>query len=199
MKPFKTMTLKQRRNLLMKRQRKNGYTIKAYHGTNNQQEISTWNDKMKWYDTEYKHFTVFKRQYDEQAGYFFNDDIDNAGGYGSIMYSVYLRINKPLVIDCNGQNYASITFDGKEMDTYEWAEYAKKHRYDGVIFKNISDGVGYDDLSRLTTDYVVFNSNQIKSSDSITYDDNGNVIPLSERFNKDKADIRYQARNTKPD
>ena len=179
--------------------KENGYTIKAYHGTNNQQEISTWNDKMKWYDTEYKHFTVFKRQYDEQAGYFFNDDIDNAGGYGSIMYSVYLRINKPLVIDCNGQNYASITFDGKEMDTYEWAEYAKKHRYDGVIFKNISDGVGYDDLSRLTTDYVVFNSNQIKSSDSITYDDNGNVIPLSERFNKDKADIRYQARNTKPD
>ena len=170
--------------------KENGYTIKAYHGTTNQQEKSTWNDKMKWYDTEYKHFTVFKRQYDEQAGHFFNDDIDNAGGYGSILYSVYLKINKPLVIDCKGQNYASITFDGKEMDTYEWAGYAKKHRYDGVIFKNISDGVGYDDLSRLTTDYVVFNSNQIKSSEPITYDDNGNVIPLSKRFNY-LVDIRY--------
>lgn len=178
--------------------KENGYTIKAYHGTTNQQEKSTWNDKMKWYDTEYKNFTVFKRQYDEQAGHFFNDDIDNAGGYGSILYSVYLKINKPLVIDCKGQNYASITFDGKEMDTYEWAEYAKKHRYDGVIFKNISDGVGNDDLSRLTTDYVVFNSNQIKSSEPITYDDNGNVIPLSKRFNY-LVDIRYQSRNTKPD
>lgn len=179
--------------------KENGYTIKAYHGTTNQQEKSTWNDKMKWYDTEYKHFTVFKKQYDEQAGHFFNDDIDNAGGYGSILYSVYLKINKPLVIDCNGQNYASITFDGKDMDTYEWAEYAKKHRYDGVIFKNISDGVGYDDLSRLTTDYVVFNSNQIKSSEPITYDDKGNVIPLSKRFINYSVDIRYQSRNTKPD
>lgn len=176
--------------------KENGYTIKAYHGTTNQQEKSTWNDKMKWYDTEYKHFTVFKRQYDEQAGHFFNDDIDNAGGYGSILYSVYLKINKPLVIDCKGQNYASITFDGKEMDTYEWAEYAKKHRYDGVIFKNISDGVGYDDLSRLTTDYVVFDSNQIKSSEPITYDDKGNVIPLSKRFINYFVDIRYQSRDT---
>lgn len=179
--------------------KENGYTIKAYHGTTNQQGKSTWNDKMKWYDTEYKHFTVFKRQYDEQAGHFFNDDIDNAGGYGSILYSVYLKINKPLVIDCKGQNYASITFDGKEMDTYEWAEYAKNHRYDGVIFKNISDGVGYDDLSRLTTDYVVFNSNQIKSSEPITYDDKGNVIPLSKRFINYSVDIRYQSRNTEPD
>lgn len=41
------------------------------------------------------------------------------------------------------------------MDTYEWTEYAKKHRYDGVIFKNISDGVGYDDLSGLITDYLI--------------------------------------------
>lgn len=179
--------------------KENGYTIKAYHGTTNQQEKSTWNDKMKWYDTEYKHFTVFKRQYDEQAGHFFNDDIDNAGGYGSILYSVYLKINKPLVIDCKGQNYASITFDGKEMDTYEWAEYAKNHRYDGVVFRNISDGVGYDDLSRLTTDYVVFNSNQIKSSEPITYDDKGNVIPLSKRFINYSVDIRYQSRGTNND
>ena len=85
------------------------------------------------------------------------------------------------------------------MDTYEWAEYAKKHRYDGVIFKNISDGVGYDDLSRLTTDYVVFNSNQIKSSEPITYDDKGNVIPLSKRFINYSVDIRYQSRDTEPD
>ena len=58
--------------------KENGYTIKAFHGTTNQQEKSTWNDKMKRYDTEYKQFTVFTRQYDEQAGHFFNDDIDNA-------------------------------------------------------------------------------------------------------------------------
>lgn len=37
----------------------------------------------------------------------------------------------------------------------------------------------------------------INSADSVTYDDNGNVIPLSERFNEAKSDIRYQSRSTK--
>ena len=38
---------------------------------------------------------------------------------------------------------------------------------------------------------VVFGSSQIKSADPVTYDDNGNVIPLSERFNANNSDIRY--------
>ena len=32
----------------------------------------------------------------------------------------------------------------------------------------------------------------IKSADPVTYDDNGNVIPLSERFKDNNKDIRYQ-------
>ena len=39
---------------------------------------------------------------------------------------------------------------------------------------------------------VVLNPNQIKSADPITRDDQGNVIPLSERFNDQSNDIRYQ-------
>lgn len=39
--------------------------------------------------------------------------------------------------------------------------------------------------------YLAFNSEQIKSADPITYDDNGNVIPLSQRFNPENNDIRY--------
>ena len=38
---------------------------------------------------------------------------------------------------------------------------------------------------------LVFNSEQIKSAEPVTYDDNGNVIPLSERFNPENEDIRY--------
>jgi len=38
---------------------------------------------------------------------------------------------------------------------------------------------------------VVYNPNQIKSADLVTYDDEGNVIPLSERFNDKNEDIRY--------
>ena len=53
--------------------------------------------------------------------------------------------------------------------------------YDGVI--NEEDGVIWE--------YIAFSPNQIKSADPVTYDDNGNVIPLSERFNPEKEDIRY--------
>ena len=38
---------------------------------------------------------------------------------------------------------------------------------------------------------LAFRSSQIKSADPITYDDNGNVIPLSQRFNERNDDIRY--------
>ena len=43
-----------------------------------------------------------------------------------------------------------------------------------------------------TVHYVVTDSAGIKSADPVTYDDNGNVIPLSERFNPKKEDIRYR-------
>lgn len=42
--------------------------------------------------------------------------------------------------------------------------------------------------------YIVFKNTQIKSADPVTYDDNGDVIPLSERFNESNKDIRYQSR-----
>lgn len=38
---------------------------------------------------------------------------------------------------------------------------------------------------------IVFNPEQIKSADPVTYDDDGNIIPISERFNTEKTDIRY--------
>ena len=70
-----------------------------------------------------------------------------------------------------------------------------EYDYDGLIINEGSDSVatatgnvqkwrGYS--------YVTFNSEQIKSADPVTYDDNGNVISLSERFNDSQKDIRYQ-------
>jgi hypothetical protein len=38
---------------------------------------------------------------------------------------------------------------------------------------------------------LAFESSQLKSADPVTRDESGNVIPLSERFNPEKADIRY--------
>lgn len=57
-------------------------------------------------------------------------------------------------------------------------EFLKKYGYDGV-----ADEVG--------NQYVVFEPEQIKSSDSVTYAEDGSVIPLSERFDPNNNDIRY--------
>ena len=43
--------------------------------------------------------------------------------------------------------------------------------------------------------YIAFNPEQAKSADVITYDENGNVIPISQRFDIKKTDIRYQSRS----
>ena len=55
------------------------------------------------------------------------------------------------------------------------------------------DGFKYGDV------YLALSSEQVKSADPVTYDDDGNIIPLSERFRTDRTgedawkneDIRY--------
>lgn len=94
------------------------------------------------------------------------------------------------------------TWSKRLSTTREVAEYAQKNGYDSVVFKDIHDNGGNNvKVHRDTTSdvYVVFNPNNVKSADPVTYDDNGNVIPLSERFNEAKSDIRYQARSSNSD
>lgn len=143
-----------------------GRLLEVYHGTNDVETKETWNETRRSFDTEYTPFTVFKKKWDGQSGHFFGRDIDNAGGYGSRVYKCYLNIKKPLIIDCNNAAYSNITFDGMSKDTYEWAEYAKSKGYDGVIFKNIRDGVDYGAMQQSTDEYVVFQSNQIKNTNN---------------------------------
>ena len=45
------------------------------------------------------------------------------------------------------------------------------------------------------TSYVMFDPEQIKSAEPVVYDDNGKVIPLSERFNSKSRDVRYSNRD----
>lgn len=43
--------------------------------------------------------------------------------------------------------------------------------------------------------YTVLTPEQIKSADLVTYDDDGNVIPLSQRFNPQSADVRFSTQD----
>ncbi|MDY4592445.1 MAG: hypothetical protein SO434_03485, partial [Eubacteriales bacterium] len=161
-----------------------GRLLVVYHSTSNYEETDTWNESRKSWDTKRTPFSVFKRQYDEQVGHFFGVDINNAGGYGNRIYEVFLNIKKPLVIDCKGASYSYIMFNGQARDTYEWAAYAKAKGYDGVIFKNIRDGVDYGAMQQPTDEYVAFYSNQIKLTT--------NLNPTSDQ------DIRYSRKSPAP-
>lgn len=167
----------------------NGEPLVAYHGTTNDETTSVWNEKTKSYDTSHEPFTVFKREVDglPNSGLFFNSSEDNAYEYGYNNYAVYLSAKNPLVIDCNGSLYNSIKHDGKTMDTYDWANWAEENGYDGVIFKNIKDGVDYGSMQDTTDDYVVFKSNQIKSAEN----NNGD-------FSADNNDIRFSLAGSTP-
>ncbi|MBO5321703.1 MAG: hypothetical protein J6B22_03740 [Clostridia bacterium] len=68
--------------------------------------------------------------------------------------------------------------------------YIAESDYDGVVLENDVGAMG-----RQTKTYIVFDSSQLKDASPVTYDDSGNVIPLSERFNGDKKDIRFSIPN----
>lgn len=60
--------------------------------------------------------------------------------------------------------------------------------------KMLKDSIGYDGVEYDNGDskvYVVFTPEQIKSAKPVTYDGNGNVVPLSKRFNTENPDIRF--------
>lgn len=161
----------------------NGEPRVVYHGTTADDVRHVWNAKSKSYDTEHSPFTVFSRNVDglRNAGLFFNSNKDNAGGYGYNTYDVYLNLRNPLVIDCKGMNYSYIKRGRVAKDTYGWSEYAERKGYDGVVFNDISDGVGFGDLETRTNDYVAFSPNQIKSATENTG-----------AFSAASKDIRYQ-------
>jgi len=53
------------------------------------------------------------------------------------------------------------------------------------------DGIALEDSEFGGTSFVAFKPEQIKSADPATYDDAGNLIPLSRRFDAANADIRF--------
>lgn len=121
------------------------------------------------------------------------DSVKNVGAY-----ELYGKIgNNPLRVDANGRDWVTLVVpemgDNKYHSTDVVAEWAKANGYTSVIVTNVYDG------GELADDYIFFDTNQVKSADPITYDDSDNVIPLSERFNSNNDDIRYQERTETPE
>ena len=114
------------------------------------------------------------------------------------IYQLYTRPGNQLVVDAEDNAWNNIPFNGGTATTREIAEWAKDNGYDSVRISNVfdnggrsyrrADGMdGYGDIG------IFFNPEDVKSADPVTYDDQGNVIPLEKRFNDQTGDIRYSS------
>ena len=132
---------------------------------------------LKTYHYTNSNFTAFDRSTartgNEMDGFFFAPDAESTREYGERQIVAYLNITN-LAVDP--------VLDRKFDDS-------------GTLLREKLAAQGYDGVARTENgkiyEYMVFDPEQIKLADAVTYDDAGNVIPLSERFNIGKKDIRY--------
>lgn len=89
-----------------------------------------------------------------------------------------------------------LEYDIESGTTHAWTvipdfvtDYLKSQGFDGIKDKG---GKGGGDGH---TVWIPFSSERVKSAEAITRDDNGNVIPLSQRFDPSKTDIRNSLSN----
>ena len=154
-----------------------GYKYKAYHRSENG-------------------FTVFDlnraRKTSDIQGFYFSADKDAEREFGSVRYDTYLKMDNPYVVDSK-KKMKAIPFDlSKENAGVIAREWLMSNGYDGVIRKAEYYGAEADE-------YIVFDANQIKSAEPMTFEDDengeGDIIPLSQRFNSENDDIRYSERD----
>ena len=124
-------------------------------------------------------FTVFDRTKGRSTmdiqGMFFSPWEIEASGYGENVGSYYLNIQNPAP---ESVAYSALRrFQGQNNAGTKAMEYLANLGYDGVNNE-------YDE-------YIAFYPDQIKSADLVTYDDDNNIIPLSERFDQNKVDTRW--------
>lgn len=115
------------------------------------------------------------------------------------IYELYGKTDNLLEIDGKGANWNRL--DGGFLlgktyaTTRDFAEYAKEMGFDGVHFKNIHDVGGLANYNAASDIYTFFNPSDVKSADPFTFDDDGNLIPSSKRFDSSRTDIRYSKRS----
>jgi len=105
--------------------------------------------------------------------------------YGPKVRSFYINFNKPKWTQGRG-SLKMVRNMAEQMGSGEkFRDSLIEQGFDGIIMENdVIDGTKQ-------TIAVAFFPEQIKLADSVTYDNKGGIIPLSQRFDKSKDDIRY--------
>ena len=166
-----------------------GYKFKGWHGTPDGRFLDSdpvfrpkeWADTgVHWFAEDYNTATTYA---DDTRAFDYQNAEPRTDYY-------YIKIDNPYMVDGEGAKWRSAQGAGRTKNVIEKAIDAGN---DGVIIENVRDNyqTGVVRGDKPTTTYSVFESDQIKSANPVTYDNEGNIIPLSERFNPDKADTRF--------
>ncbi len=166
--------------------------------------FAEYEDFAEWADNSPEAQEIFDIivEIEAEKGAIYN--IESGNDLGGI-YELYANTDNLFVVDANGAAWNNLHPEGlpkiergvyKDIPykTRDVALWARDNGYDGVLFKNIMDNGQYGRTPAGDV-YAFFKpESQVKSADPVTYDDGGNVIPLSERFKSGNDDIRYQER-----
>jgi len=175
-----------------------GYNVKGYHGTNSKEPFNVFrilpaNDIYKRPRAAFIADSKKTAEYYADGGriipvYLKTEklfDVDDPAAITLLKKSDYYKQNKD---ELEGwANHGESFLETVESGDYEAIE--KSGLIENYFIPNSYDG--FTTYEQEGKNYAVFNPSQIKSADLITKDDSGNVIPLSERFNPEQADIRY--------
>ena len=189
-----------------------GYPVKAYHGTSNGGFTS--------FDTYGGRFGLFgKGSYFTENKAVADSYQDKGRGNNKQTYAVYLAPGETLDMDAaadvarwiDAVPDAEEYFDEcvknedcfKQLKEFCADEGMVRWEAEELITDAISYTMGYSAITHIGGGrfnknddtrhrvYIIFEPEQAKSADPVTYDDTGNVIPLSQRFDSEKTDIRY--------
>lgn len=195
MKAVESGDTEEQRRLVDEAAKESGYDRLFWHGSKNGGGFTEFRD--------WSYFTENKKYASRYA---------KAGDKGSL-YEVYANLGNAFdtrkpecreIFDKMRSEYGLSKVQESGLpdwtDGYDIAEFIDENGldYDSIILDEGGDLVDGKPVSRGFS-YVIRSSEQVKSADPITYDDSGNVIPLTERFDSGNRDIRWSLAGTNED
>jgi hypothetical protein len=97
------------------------------------------------------------------------------------------------LVRLRGGDGLAASIKGTSGDHIKWQNTIAKLIRDKQLPYDSMRGIGGRTYSGgMSSELVVQHANQLKSADPVTYDNGGNAIPLSQRFNPQSPDIRFQ-------
>ena len=122
----------------------------------NSKVVENGKPRIVYHGTGWRNIDVFDfKDAKDFKGIWFTSSKSLASEYGRHIYPVYLRIEKPYIIEAEYEDIRKYDDEIQDVD---------KSRYDGIIIKNADDSITYSPTGNPYSDiYIVFNSNQIKS------------------------------------